>query len=69
MFELKCGKFTMLNVKLSLLSKTAVEYLPLSIVLSTSKYDSAVALSVVFLTGVLEDICPGLLHQIGYYLV
>ena len=32
----------MLNVKLSLLSKTAVEYLPLSIVISTSKYDSAV---------------------------
>ena len=26
----------------------AVEYLPLSIVISTSKYDSAVALSVVF---------------------
>ena len=38
----------MLNVRLSLLSKTAVEYLPLSIVISTSKYDSAVALSVVF---------------------
>ena len=38
----------MLNVKLSLLSKTAVEYLPLSIVISTSKYDSDVALSVVF---------------------
>ena len=37
----------MLNVKLSLLSKTAVEYLPLSIVISISKYDSAVALSVV----------------------
>ena len=38
----------MLNVKLSLLSKTAVEYLPLSIVISTSKYETAVAHSVVF---------------------
>ena len=38
----------MLNVKLSLLSKTEVEYLPLSTVISTSKYDSAVAHSVVF---------------------
>ena len=41
-------KFTILNVKLSLLSKTAVQYFPLSIVISTSKYDSAVAHSVVF---------------------
>ena len=38
----------MLNVKLSLLSKTAVEYHPLSIVISTSKYDTAVVHSVVF---------------------
>ena len=32
----------MLNVKLSLLSKTAVEYFPLSIVISMFKYDSVV---------------------------
>ena len=57
----------MLNVKLSLLSKTAVEYLPLSIVIinMTVLWHSLSS----FLTGVLEDICPGLLHQIGYYLV
>ena len=40
----------MLNVKLSLLSKTTVEYFPLSIVISMSKYDSVVGHSVVFLS-------------------
>ena len=54
----------MLNVKLSLLSKTAV--LTLSIVLNMTVLRHSL---LSFLTGVLEDICPGLLHQIGYYLV
>ena len=39
----------MLNVKLSLLPKTAVEYFPLSIVISMSKYDSVVGHSVVYI--------------------
>ena len=39
----------MLKLKVSLLSKTVVEYFPLSIVISTSRYASVVAHSVAFL--------------------
>ena len=41
-------KFTILKLKLSRLSYTAVEYFPFSIVISISKYDSWVPHSVVF---------------------
>ena len=51
----------MLNVKLSHLSKTTVEYLPLSIV----HLNMTVLWHSLSSILVLEDICPGLLHQIG----
>ena len=50
MLEERYGKFTILKLKLSRLSYTAVEYFPFSIVISISnyKYDSWVPHSVVF---------------------
>ena len=50
MLEHRKGKFTILKLKSSLLSYTAVEYFPLSIVICMSKYDSEVDDSEVFLS-------------------
>ena len=50
MLEPMSGKLTMLNLNLSLLSYNVVEYFPCSIVISISKYERAVVLSVVFLS-------------------
>ena len=49
MFEHRYGKFTILKLKLSRLSYTAVDYFPFTIVICISKYDSAVDDSEVFL--------------------
>ena len=49
MFEHRYGKFTILKLKLSRLSYTAVEYFPFTIVICISKYDNAVDDSEVFL--------------------
>ena len=42
MFEHRKGKLTILKLKSSLLSYTAVEYFPFTIVMRMSKYDSVV---------------------------
>ena len=42
MLEHRKGKFTILKLKSSLLSYTSVEYLPLTIPIFISKYDSVV---------------------------
>ena len=50
MLEHRKGKFTILKLKSSLLSYTAVEYFPFTIVICMSKYDSVVDNSEVFLS-------------------
>ena len=50
MLEHRKGKFTILKLKSSLLLYTSVEYLPLTIPIFISKYDSVVDDSVVFLS-------------------
>ena len=50
MLEHRKGKFTILKLKSSLLSYTAVEYFPFTIVMRMSKYDSVVDDSEVFLS-------------------
>ena len=49
MLEHRKGKLTILKLKSSLLSYTAVEYFPFTIVMRLSKYDSVVDDSEVFL--------------------
>ena len=50
MFEHRKGKLAILKLKSSLLSYTAVEYFPFTIVMRMSKYDSIVDDSEVFLS-------------------
>ena len=50
MFESILGKMTMSNLKLSLLSYSAVEYFPHCILVKICKYKRAVGVSIVFLS-------------------
>ena len=63
MLEARYGKFTLLKLKISRLSYTAVEYFRFSIVISISKYDSCVPYSVVFSSWSSLGICLLLLNE------